>query len=177
MAHISLDNSLNGMRKLFAYKPVIAQPMMALMEGIMRSNDGLNMGERELIASFISYLNDCTHCQNIHGEIAQCFFNDDKFILETIQSNFKDIKVSNRINAILNIAKCIHLGGKYVGTSQIQAAKNIGLSEMEIHDTVLISSLFCMFNRYIDGLGLESTDNAESFKQRAKHIAEHGYEM
>lgn len=175
MAFITLDNTLQGMRQLLAYKPIIAGPMLALMEGVMRSNDGLSLGERELIASYISYLNDCRHCQIIHGEIAQCLLNDDDFIMDTLRSNFKELKLNPRINAILNIVKCIHLGGKHVGASQIDAAKKIGITEMEIHDTVLISSMFCMFNRYIDGLGLESTDTELSFKQRAKQIAENGY--
>jgi hypothetical protein len=39
----------------------------------------------------------------------------------------------------------------------------------------LIAAMFCFFNRYVDGMGLESKDTPETFKSRAKMIAEHGY--
>lgn len=175
MAYITLDDSLHGMRKLLAFKPVIAESLIKLMEGVMRSDDGLSLGERELIASYVSYLNDCNHCKTIHGEVAICLLENEADIIDSIRTNYHHIEFTNRINAILNIAKCVQLGGKHVANSQIDFAKKAGLTEMEIHDTVLISSMFCMFNRYIDGLGVESTDTDESFKLRAKYIADNGY--
>ena len=34
-------------------------------------------------------------------------------------------------------------------------AKRAAPLDLEIHDTVLIAAAFCMYNRYVDGLGTE----------------------
>jgi hypothetical protein len=52
--------------------------------------------------------------------------------------------------------------GKEVTPEDIEAARNLGANDREIHDTVLIAASFCMFNRYVDGLNsLTPTDLAE----------------
>jgi len=48
---------------------------------------------------------------------------------------------------------------------------------MDVHDTVLIAAMFCMFNRYVDGLGTEMPEDMEGFKRRGEAIAERGYAM
>lgn len=175
MAHISLDPNLPGMRALLAFRPVIAPPLLTLMQTIMRSNEGLSMGERELIATYVSRLNNCYNCHQIHGEVAQCFFENQPNLVEQIKEDYENAPVTARQKVILAIAGSVQLGGQFVTEKQIDEAKIVGLTDLEIHDTVLIASLFCFFNRYIDGLGVESTDTPESFKIRAKMIAKMGY--
>jgi hypothetical protein len=46
---------------------------------------------------------------------------------------------------------------------------------MEIHDTVLIAAAFCMFNRYVDGLGTWAPADPDMYRQRAPMIARDGY--
>ena len=57
----------------------------------------------------------------------------------------------------------------------IRAARNAGASDVEIHDTVLIAAAFCMYNRYVDGLGTWAPDAREAYDQMAEGIVEHGY--
>lgn len=58
---------------------------------------------------------------------------------------------------------------------QIEAAKAQGATEKEIHDTVLISALFCMCNRYVDGLGTSAPPDRQFYIDRGKMRAEEGY--
>ena len=175
MAYIPLDDRLPGMRALLAYRPEISSPLLELMQVVMRSNEGLSIGEREMIATYVSALNDCYNCHHIHGEIAQCFFEDRPNLLEQIKNDYSSAPISERLKSILNIAGTVQKGGKWVGSEQINAAKALGVSDLEIHDTVLIAAMFCFFNRYIDGLGVVSNDTLESLKSRAKIMAEQGY--
>ena len=75
---------------------------------------------------------------------------------------------------MLAIAEQVQIGGKYVTTQHVDAARKLGASDIEIHDTVLIAAAFCMFNRYVDGLGTFAPDNPEMYKERARKIAEEG---
>jgi alkylhydroperoxidase/carboxymuconolactone decarboxylase family protein YurZ len=49
------------------------------------------------------------------------------------------------------IAGQVQKGGKYVTSKAVADAKEVGATDIEIHDTVLIAAAFCMFNRYVDG--------------------------
>ena len=175
MAHIQLDLSLPGMQSLLAYRPQIADPLLALMTIVMRTDEGLSKGERELIATYMSNLNNCYNCHQIHGEVAQCFFQDSPGLIIAVKTNFLEADLSERQKVILSIAGQVQQSGKNVTDQLIAEAKSLGISDLEIHDTVLISAMFCFFNRYIDGLGIVSEDTPESFGERGRKIAEFGY--
>jgi hypothetical protein len=57
---------------------------------------------------------------------------------------------------------------------QIEATKLLEATDLEIHDTVLIAA-FCMFNRYVDGLGTWAPRDRELYINRARSRAEEGY--
>ena len=58
---------------------------------------------------------------------------------------------------------------------QVETAKLLGATDLEIHDTVLIAAAFCMFNRYVDGLATWAPRDREFYINRAKARAEAGY--
>ena len=58
---------------------------------------------------------------------------------------------------------------------EIEKAKSFGVTDIEIHDTVLIASMFCMFNRYVDGLNTWAPQEKDFYISRAKQIADTGY--
>jgi hypothetical protein len=51
----------------------------------------------------------------------------------------------------------------------------LGATDTEIHDTVLIAAAFCMFNRYVDGLGTTQPRDETMYRERGKMIAREGY--
>ena len=50
-----------------------------------------------------------------------------------------------------------------------------GATDLEIHDTVLIAAVFCLCNRYVDGLATWTPDDPDFYRQRAAFVATHGY--
>ncbi|MBC7886106.1 MAG: carboxymuconolactone decarboxylase family protein [Saprospiraceae bacterium] len=170
MAHIKINEDLPGIRCLMDFRPETAVPLNALAEVLLRNDEGLNKGERELIAAYVSSLNDCAFCQSIHGAVAAYYLGEDTVV--NVKQKFKEADISNRMKALLSIAGCVQLGGKFVTEKEISFAKNEGASDIEIHDTVLIAAAFCMFNRYVDGLGTFAPDDPEMYEFRAKKIAE-----
>ena len=170
MAHITLTENLPGIRGLMAFRPQTAKPLNALAEVLLRSDEGLSKGERELIATYVSSLNDCFFCQNIHGAVAAYYFDED--LVKQVKADHSVAEISDKLKALLTIAHWVQVGGKYVQEMQIQEARNAGATDLEIHDTVLIAAAFCMFNRYVDGLGTFAPDDAEMYKMRARKIAE-----
>jgi hypothetical protein len=79
------------------------------------------------------------------------------------------------MKALLRIAGMVQKSGREVSSEAVESAKKEGASDMDVHDTVLIAAAFCMFDRYVDGLGTEMPGDMVAFKSRGDVIAEKGY--
>lgn len=176
MAHINLKNDFPGIRGPMAYNPKTARPLNDLAEILLRDLDNsLSRGERELIGAYVSYLNDCFFCQNVHGAIAGHYLECDLRTMDDILRDFISSPISLKMKTLLAIAASVQLSGKHVTSDQIEAAKHAGASDQEIHDTVLIAAAFCMYNRYVDGLGTWAPHERQFYINRAAQRAEEGY--
>lgn len=176
MAHIELNNPFEGIRGLLIYSPETAKPLLALANALLQTDLELSKGERELIATYVSYKNDCRFCQLSHGGAAAHHINA---TLDEIENFKKDVNnsslVSDKLKALLKIAAKVQQGGKMVLPEDIEQAKKQGASDKQIHDTVLISAAFCMFNRYVDGLATWSNEDPALYLDASKRMAEQGY--
>jgi uncharacterized peroxidase-related enzyme len=176
MAHIDLGNDLPGIRGPMAYSPETAKPLNELAEILLHDeNNTLSRGEREMIGAYVSSLNDCFFCQNVHGSMAQHFLGCDMQTIDRIKKDYLTAPVSEKLKALLTIAASVQKGGKQVTEEQIENARQKGATDKEIHDTVLIAAAFCMFNRYVDGLNTWAPQNRELYVERAKMMADEGY--
>jgi uncharacterized peroxidase-related enzyme len=176
MAYIQLPEGLPGIRGPMAFRPETAKPMNALAEILLRDdNNTLTRGERELIGAYVSYLNDCFFCQNVHGALAGHYMQCDMHFIDEIKTNFQSSPISDKLKTLLAIAGCVQISGKSVTPAQIADAKTAGATDREIHDTVLIAAAFCMFNRYVDGLNTWAPTDREVYVQRAAMRAAEGY--
>jgi alkylhydroperoxidase family enzyme len=59
MPHIDLPEGLPGIVGPMAFRPETAKPLNELAEILLHGPGTLPMGERELIASYVSSQNDC----------------------------------------------------------------------------------------------------------------------
>ena len=175
MPHINVDKNLPGIRSLMAFSPETATPMGELANLLLRSNEGLSMADRELIATHVSWLNDCFYCQQSHGAIAVCYLYGDNELVEQVKKDYVHADIPDKLKALLAIAGSVQKGGKHVTSEQVELAKNLGATDKDIHYTVLIAAVFCMFNRYVDGLAANTPTDLSTYPLRAKQIAEKGY--
>ena len=176
MAFIDLKNDLPGIRGPMAFRPETAGPLNDLAEILLRDdNNTLSRGEREMIGAYVSAQNDCFFCQNVHGALAQHYFQCDMAFIDAIKKDIQSAAITDKLKALLAIAGSVQKGGKHVTTEQVELARNLGATDREIHDTVLIASAFCMFNRYVDGLATWAPQDRQFYVNRAAQRAEDGY--
>jgi uncharacterized peroxidase-related enzyme len=179
MAHIELgiDETLApGIRGLFAFRPETAAPLNALAEVLLRSPGTLSPGQRELIAAYVSGLNECRFCCASHSAFAAAQLDDGLTLVEQVRRDPDSAPISAKLRALLRIAAAVQESGRKVTPELIDAARDAGAIDAEIHDTVLIAAAFCMYNRYVDGLGtLAITDDPAEYADDAKRIVSQGY--
>lgn len=175
MAHIALPDGLPGIRGPMAFRPETARPLNELVDVLLRGPHSLTPGERELIATVTSAENDCRYCQTIHGAIAAHHFGGDEALVAQVKRDPSSAAISPKLKALLVIAADTARSGRDVTADDIARARAEGATDLEIHDTVLIAAVFCLCNRYVDGLATWTPDDPDFYRQRARMIAEHGY--
>ncbi|MDP9864778.1 MULTISPECIES: carboxymuconolactone decarboxylase family protein [Streptosporangium] len=70
MPHITLNTDEPGIRGLLRFRPETARPLNDLAEVLLRGESTLSRGERELIAAYVSGLNQCRFCTSSHAAFA-----------------------------------------------------------------------------------------------------------
>ncbi len=175
MAYIQLPDGLPGIRGAMAFRPETAKPLNELVEILLHAPNSLTPGERELIATYVSSENDCYYCQSIHGAIAAASLNDDESLVRRVKHDFENADITPKLKALLVIAGQVQKGGKYVTGEAVAKARALGATDIEIHDTVLIAAAFCMYNRYVDGLGTTQPRDEAMYRERGKRVAREGY--
>jgi hypothetical protein len=92
-----------------------------------------------------------------------------------VKLDFEHAEISEKLRALLAIAGKVQLGGKNVTAKDVERARKLGATDLEIHDTVLIAAVFCLCNRYVNGLATWTPEDPEFYRQRAAIVATNGY--
>jgi uncharacterized peroxidase-related enzyme len=175
MPHIKLPDGLHGIRGPMAFRPETAKPLNELAEALLHAPNSLPQGDRELIATYVSSLNDCYFCQTVHGSIAAACLNNNEDLVLQVKRDFKSANISEKLKALLAIAGKVQRDGKLVTAEDIANARKHSATDVEIHDTVLIAAAFSMYNRYVDGLDTWQPRDEALYRERGKKTAREGY--
>lgn len=174
MTYIKTGINQPGIVELLFYKGTTGRALSNLAQTLLHGPSGLSSGERELIASYVSKLNDCEFCYNSHSAAANAHFNDDGEIVRNVAAGVNEAPISGKMKALLSIAGKVQQSGKAVSPEDINLAKEQGADDQDIHDTVLIAAAFCMYNRYVDGLGTIPAREDE-YAAMGQRLAKKGY--
>lgn len=175
MAYIQTGINQPGIVELLFYKFNTGNALSNLAHALLIEKSPLSSGERELIAAYVSYLNACEFCCDSHSAAANKHLADNGKLLACVINNPLSEEIPAKMKALLAIAAKVKESGKLVKQEDIDFAKQEGANDEEIHDTVLISAAFCMFNRYVDGLGT-TVAKPEEYAEMGNRMAK-GYRM
>ncbi|HWB26678.1 MAG TPA: peroxidase-related enzyme [Chitinophagaceae bacterium] len=174
MPYIPLEEHLPGITGLLEYRKDTAEPIRELTQVLLRGASTLTEGERELIATVVSHRNQCRFCATAHTAAANVLLGEEE-TTEKVKEDIATAPVSNKMKALLNIAAMVQVNGKNVTPGAVQKAREEGATDIEIHDTVLIAALFCLYNRYVDGLATITPHNPEFYTALGERLKQHGY--
>ncbi len=178
MAYIDLPPAVPGILGPLAAYPATARHLSAFTQELLRGPSSLTPAERELIAASVSRANGCEFCTRSHlattRELSPAEQREtvDQVVLQSAYT-----LVNEKLQALLDLALAVQRGGKCVTPDHIHRAHAAGADDKAIHDTVLIAAAFCMFNRYVDGLGTWTPDDPGIYAQIGQVLAARGYSL
>jgi uncharacterized peroxidase-related enzyme len=176
--YITLPTNNPGIVGLFDFSPQTAGPMKELAQTLLRTNasENFSAADRELIATYVSFLNECNFCYQSHAAIARHLSENNKSVItDLINDKIDTASISPKLKSLLHIAGRVQQSGRAVTLEDIHQAKAHGADDTEIHDTVLIAAFFCMNNRYVDGLKALTPSDYTLYDTRGKITAQNGY--
>jgi uncharacterized peroxidase-related enzyme len=174
MPYIPLNKNLPGITGLLEYRLDTALPIRQLTHILLRGESTLTEGERELIAAVVSNGNGCKFCTAAHTAAANAYLPDPA-VTEQVKIDIATAPVSEKMKALLTIAKTAGVSGLLVTPEMVETARKQGATDRELHDTVLIAALFSLYNRYVDGLASVTPEDPAFYDRLGAILQKKGY--
>ncbi len=148
------------LKDLYERFPDNVRPLMAYTDGLLRGAGALSVGERELVATYVSALNACTFCTGAHRAYAEVF-GIAPALIDALIEDVETAPVDARLRPLLAyVAKLNTLPSRLV-QADARAVYEAGWSEAALYEAVQVCALFNMMNRIIEGTGV-NFDYAQS---------------
>jgi uncharacterized peroxidase-related enzyme len=174
MPYLPLAAHLPGITGLLEYRTDTALPIRELTQILLRGESTLSRAERELIATVVSHGNGCRFCTTAHTAAADLLLGESA-TTHAVKHDPAAAPVSDKMKALLTIAGKVQRDARTVSPADVALARQHGATDREIHDTVLIAALFCLYNKYVDGLASVTPDDPAFYSRLADRIVHHGY--
>ncbi len=147
-------------------------PILLFANNVMRDDGALDTPTRELIAAYVSGLNDCTFCYGVHDATA-LRFGVDASLLGALLADIDQAAIADDQKPVFAFARKLTLSPSRVADADRRAVLDAGHSETAVKDVVAIVALFSFFNRLVDGHGVKG--NADIFQRDSEMLATFGY--
>ncbi|MBL4617688.1 MAG: peroxidase-related enzyme [Robiginitomaculum sp.] len=155
MSHYPSLNQDARLEELFSRFPRGVAPLIALHDQILRDDSSpLCLGDRELIAAFVSGLNACKFCFGAHKLMAKAFGVEEK-IIDDLITDEQAAKISAKYKPLFAYLRKLTLSPAKITANDTKAVLAAGWSEEALYDASLICALFNFMNRVLDGAGIE----------------------
>lgn len=157
----------------FGTWPHIYGPMAEMSQQLLRdAPSSLTAAERELIGTFVSKLNQCSYCTEVHNSAVSAY-GLDPLLVSKLASDFDAAPVSEKLRPLLRFVRKLTLDQSRMVQADADAVLAAGWSEDDLNLAVGLTALFNFMNRFVHGLGIVE-DPAYTLAAGARLMA-HGY--
>ncbi len=142
---------------VFSMRPAIFGPFTQSCEQIMRGPSPLSPGQRELIGAFVSRLNSCPYCHDVHNEAVKAYGIDVE-LTRQLQEDLESADVDDNFKVLLALVRKVTEGAYRVSESDYDRVYAAGWGDEAVHDAIIVTCLFNFMNRLVSSFGIEADD-------------------
>ena len=134
------------------HQPEVLKQRSVAFNAIMYAPGGMPRAERELGATVVSRINGCVYCASVHAQRFEQLAKRTDAIIEVLNDPHT-AGTSERERAIVQFSIALTNAPDAVAPADIQALKDVGLTELEILDLMHSVAIFAWANRLMLNLG------------------------
>jgi uncharacterized peroxidase-related enzyme len=134
------------------HQPEVLKQRSVAFNAIMYAPGGMPRAERELGATVVSRINGCVYCASVHAQRFEQLAKRTDAIIEVFNDPHT-AGTSERERAIVQFSIALTSAPDAVSPADIQALKDVGLTELEILDLMHSVAIFAWANRLMLNLG------------------------
>jgi uncharacterized peroxidase-related enzyme len=159
--------------KLVMYRPdFYGAPMKRLTHEAMRGASAWSVGDRELMAAFVSQVNETEFCIKAHSAVAQRAYGDGTRVAAAL-ADPDTAPISEPLRATLRmLAKLTRT--HTVDADDMRAVLAAGATRAQIEDALAVSLAFNVTDRLADSFAF-SVPGPKAFQAGAKFLLARGY--
>jgi uncharacterized peroxidase-related enzyme len=156
--------------------PHTAPPLLDYHDRLLRDPSPLTVGERELIAAYVSGLNACDFCHGAHI-IAARVHGVAETVFGALLADIDSAPVEDRLKPLLRYVRKLTVSPAKISPSDAQKVFDAGWDEQALFDAISVCALFNMMNRIVMGTGVGGNprlNDPEDVAARAKRMGQPG---
>jgi uncharacterized peroxidase-related enzyme len=147
--------------------PTGQEELLIFHDVVLRGQSPLTIGEREMIACYVSRLNGCRFCSNSHRVFA-AFYGVDPEIFDKLDQSIGDSGIGEKLVPIFRYARKVTLDHDNIEKSDIEAILTAGWDDQAVFDTASVAALFNYMNRLVHSMGVSAHD--EEYDKRLNAV-------
>ncbi|MFG2792012.1 carboxymuconolactone decarboxylase family protein [Streptomyces sp. NPDC048419] len=160
--------------KLVFYRPdFYGTHAKAFTHEAMRGPSDWSVGDRELMAAYVSKVNESAFCVGAHTATAGQAYGDGKRVAAVLD-DLETAPVAEPLRATLRMLGKLTREGK-VGAEDMREVLAAGVSPQQVRDALAVCAAFNITDRLADAFGFELL-SPEGFEAGAKYLLKRGYQ-
>jgi len=172
MSFLSYSRDFQGVGDIFLRDPARYLPFVQLLDNVMSAESELSKAQREMIALYVSRLNDCHYCVGSHAGVLAGLETDENLVHALANRSIEPL--DDKLRAIFKFAHKLALEPGNVNEDDIGTVRSAGWSDQTIEDTICVVSVFAFLNRLVDGFGIAGSN--DHFQQVGGMVSQQGYQ-
>lgn len=171
--HAVSRHPLPDAAKLTFYRPdFYGGPMKELTHEAMRGPSSWSVADRELMAAYISKINECAFCIGAHTATSTRAYHDGAKV-SAVLSDLETAPIEEPLRATLRMLGKL-TRERTVDTDDMRTVLDTGVSPEQIKDALAVCFAFNTTNRLADAFGF-FVPGPEAFDAGAKYLLKRGY--
>jgi uncharacterized peroxidase-related enzyme len=159
--------------KLVFYRPdFYGARAKAFTHEAMRGRSDWSVGDRELMAAYVSKVNESAFCVGAHTATARQSYQDGPRVAAVL-ADLESASIEEPLRATLRMLGKLTRDGE-IGAEDMREVLAAGASPQQVEDALAVSAAFNTTDRLADAFGFELL-TPEGFDAGAKYLLKRGY--
>ncbi len=113
---------------------------------------------KEMIATYVSSLNECPYCLDSHGAALRAQGGDESLLKALTTGALADDSITVPEGLLLEFVRKVTVESHKIDEADMRDLRATGWDERQIAESIYVAAVFACFNRVANAFGLPSQD-------------------